>query len=448
MPHFHTAPRPLAAERSSGLQGVVSPPGDRLLSHLALVLGAVSRGETTIEGLQESADVFATGRALQAFGVRILKHGEVWRVAGLGVGGLLEPQEPLHCSSSTTTLQLCMGLAGPLDFVTILAGDPPLEARSQAGLLAALAHFGVGVLDPPPDRLPFSLRGARLPTPAHYRFPAPSAGIKAAMLLGALAIPGVTTLVEPLPTHAQAEDMFRSFGARLAAGPGADGEHQIEIEGLVELRARHVAIPGDLSLAATIIVAALLVPDSEVLLEGVLVSPSRLALVEILRDMGGQIDIVRPGRLPGGEPMADIRVLHSPLRGIAVPPERLAWLADEFPLLAVAAACAEGETSLEGLAALLDRDSDQVAAVIAGLAANGVAAQRDGDRLAIAGTGRVRGRGRVLTHADAALAMAFLVLGMAADEQVTVDDQSAIAHIYPRFIDDFEALGARFLRFT
>jgi 3-phosphoshikimate 1-carboxyvinyltransferase len=448
MPQFYTAPRPLAAERSNGLQGIISPPGDRLLSHLALVLGAVARGETTIEGLQESADVFATGRALQAYGARILKHGDIWRVAGLGVGGLLEPREPLQFSSSTTALQLSMGLAGPLDFVTSCTGDPPLLARSQAALLAALAHFGVGVLEPPRDRLPFSLRGARLPTPAHYRFAAPSAAIKAAMLFGALAVPGVTTLVEPLPAHAQAEDMFRSFGARLATGPNAEGEPQIEIEGLAELRARHVAIPGDLSLAANVIVAALVVPDSEVLLESVLVSPSRLALIEILRDMGGQIDIVRPGRLPGGEPMADIRVMHSPLRGIAVPPERLARLADEFPLLAVAAACAEGETSIEGLAALLDRDSDQVAGVIAGLAANGVTAQRHDDRLAIAGTGKVRGRGRVLTHADAALAMAFLVLGMAADEQVTVDDQSAIAHIYPRFIDDFEALGARFLRFT
>ena len=441
------APRPLATERSPWLRGVVQLPGDRAISHRALILGAMARGETIVEGLHESADVFATGRAMQAAGARIEKRSNRWHIMGIGVGGFLEPEDELHFSSSSVALRLCMGLLGPCGFTTRFAGDPALTARSQAQVLAALEHYGVGVVEGGPERLPFSLRGARLATPADYRMEAPSALLKSAMLLGALAIPGVTTITEPLPTRDHTERMLRSFGARLDVNSTPEGGRVIEIEGLASLRAQQVTIPGDMSAAAHAIVAGTIAPNSEILVENVLVSPMRTGLIDTLREMGAQIDLVRP-RKSSGEDVADVRVIQSALKGVAVPAERVPALVEEFVLLCIAAAMAEGETVIHGLDALRDRDSDQVRATINGLVVNRVDAALGEDTVTIRGTGKVKGGGRVVTHGDAALAMAFLVLGMAAEEQVTVDDQSAIAQIYPGFLPDFENLGASFLRYT
>jgi len=441
------APRPLATERSPWLRGVVQLPGDRAISHRALILGAIARGETIIEGLHESADVFATGRAMQAVGARIERRASRWHIMGIGVGGFLEPEDVLHFSSSSVALRLCMGLLGPYGFTTQFTGDPALTARSQALVLSALEHYGVGVVDGGPERLPFALRGARLPTPAAYRMEAPSALLKSAMLFGALTIPGVSTITEPLPTRDHTERMLRTFGARLEVNVTPEGGRVIEIEGLATLRAQQVTIPGDMSAAAHAIVAGIIVPSSEILIENVLVSPMRTGLIDTLRDMGAQIDLVRPRKM-SGEDVADVRVIHSGLKGVIVPAERVPSLVEEFALLCVAAAMAEGETVIHGLAALKDRDCDQVRAVINGLVVNRVNAILGEDSLTIEGTGRVKGGGRVVTHNDAAIAMAFLVLGMAADEQVTVDDQSAIAQIYPGFMPDFENLGASFLRYT
>lgn len=441
------APRPLATERSPWLRGVLAMAGDRAISHLALIVGSMARGETIIEGLHESADVFATGRAMQALGARIEKRAGRWHIMGIGVGGFLEPEDVLHFSNSTVALRLCMGLVGPYGFVSRYAGDPALAGRSQAGVLAALQHFGVGVVAGDGDYLPLSLRGARLATPADYRMEAPSALLKSAMLLGALPIAGVTTITEPLPTRDHAERMLKAFGARLEVQATAEGGRVIEIEGLANLRAQQVMVPGDAGAAAHAIVAGLIVPHSEILVENVLVTPMRTGLIDTLREMGGQIDLVRPRKV-GGEDVADVRVIHSPLRGVKVPAERVLALAEEFPLLGIAAAMAEGDTLIHGLAALGDADCDQAQAVTNGLVVNRVQAELGDDRLTIHGGGKVKGGGRVVTHGDASIAMAFLVLGMAADEQVTVDDQSAIAQIYPGFMQDFENLGASFLRYT
>lgn len=441
------APKPLATERSPWLRGVLRVPGDRAISHRALILGAMARGETIVEGLHESADVFATGRAMQALGARIERRGVHWHIMGIGVGGFLEPEDTLHFSSSTVALRLSMGLIGPYGFTSHYTGDAALAARSQARILEGLQHFGVGVVAGGPDRLPFSLRGARLATPADFRMEAPSALLKSAMLLGALPIAGVTTITEPLPTRDHTERMLKAFGARIETQSTPEGGRVIEIEGLANLRAQQVVIPGDMSAAAHAIVAGVIVPHSEILIEDVLVSPMRTGLVDTLREMGAQIDLVRP-RKAGGEDVADVRVIHSGLKGVTVPAGRVPALVEEFALLCVAAAMAEGETVIEGLAALRDRDCDQVQAVAKGLAANRVAVEVGEDSLTIRGTGTVKGGGRVATQSDAAVAMAFLVLGMAADEQVTVDDQSAIAHIYPGFVETFEALGASFLRYS
>jgi 3-phosphoshikimate 1-carboxyvinyltransferase len=441
------APRPLATERSPWLRGVMRMPGDRAISHRALILGAMARGETIVEGLHESADVFATGRAMQALGARIDKRGPRWHIMGIGVGGFHEPEDVLHFSSSTVALRLCMGLIGPYGFTSHYVGDPALAGRSQAGVLAALQHFGVGVVAGDGAHLPFSLRGARLATPADLVMEAPSALLKSAMLLGALAIPGVTKLTEPLPTRDHTERMLRTFGARLDVNSTPEGGQVIEIEGLANLRAQQVVIGGDASAAGHAIVAGLTVPSSELLIEKVLVSPMRTGLIDTLREMGAQIDLVQPRKV-SGEDVADVRVIQSGLRGVTVPAARMPALVEEFPLLCVAAAMAEGETVINGLSALRDRDCDQLQAVANALAVNRVTAQVGEDSVTIHGTGKVKGGGRVVTHGDAAMAMAFLVLGMAADEQVTVDDQSAIAQIYPGFIQDFEAIGASFLRYT
>lgn len=447
MPQPHFTHRPIAVLRSAGLQGVLRPPGDRMLSHYALLLGASARGETTIEGLAENADVFATGRALQAMGVRILRQGSRWHVAGLGTCGLLTPEAPLHFSASSTALRLCLGLAVPQGIALTCTGDAALSARSQQGLLAALAGFGAAPTDAGTVKLPFQLRAPRLPMPIAFQLPAPSAQLKAAMLLGALALPGFSAVTEPRATDSIIEHLLQTFGARLETST-TDGGRRIEMEGLPLLRARHLDIPGDSSLAAHAVVATLLTPNSEVLIEDVLAWPSRLAFVETLQQMGARIDIVRPRQLPGGLPIADLRVIHSPLRGLEIVAEQLALTSEAFPLLAVAAAGAEGDTRIHGLDALADRDSDQVATLILALAANGVVARLDGDALVIEGRGRLRGRGRVVSNGDAAVDMAALVLGMAAEEQVTLDDQSAIAHIYPGLIADFEALGASFLHYS
>lgn len=441
------APRPLATERSPWLRGALRMAGDRTISHRALILAAMARGESVIEALHESADVFATGRAMQALGARIEKRGSRWHIMGIGVGGFLEPEDELHFGSSSVALQLCMGLVGPYGFTSRYAGDHALAGRSQARLLAALEHFGVGVVEGGPDHVPFALRGARLATPADYVMEAPSALIKSAMLLGALAIPGVTTITEPLPTCDHTEKLLKAFGARLETQPAEGGGRTVEIEGLANLRAQQVSVPGDGGAAAHAIVAGLIVPHSEVLVENVVVSPMRTGLIDTLREMGAEIELVRP-RKSGSEDVADVRVIHGPLQGVTVPAERIPALVDEFPLLCVAAAMAEGDTVIHGLATLGDRDCDQVQAVASGLAVSRVACEVADDTLTIRGTGKVKGGGRVATHHDPAIAMAFLVLGMAAEEQVTVDDQSAIAQVYPAFTQDFENLGASFLRYT
>jgi 3-phosphoshikimate 1-carboxyvinyltransferase len=421
-------------------------PGDRLSSHLALILGAMARGETIIDGLGESADTFSTGRAMQALGARIDKRAGRWHIMGIGVGGFLEPEDQLHYGSSTMGLQLGMGLLGPYGFTSHFVGDAALSGRPQDRLIEALGGFGVSVLEGD-GKLPLSLRGPKLPTPADYRADLPLATIKAAILLGALTIPGTSIVTEPLQTRDQAEKMLRAFGAKIEGRLGPEGARVVEIDGMPNLRAQQVMVAGDPSAAAHAIVAGLIVPNSEILIERVLINPTRLGLIATLQEMGGNIELVQ-SRRAGGEDVADIRVIHSPLHGVEVPPERIPLLIEEFPLLAVAAAFAEGDTFIDGLAALRLADCDQVQAVARGLAANRVAVQEGPDSLLIHGRGQVQGGGRVATYLDAGIAMAFLVMGMAADGQVTVDDQSAIAQICPGFVQDFENLGASFLRYT
>jgi 3-phosphoshikimate 1-carboxyvinyltransferase len=447
MDHAAPALRSLAAERSPWLRGTLRVPGDKSISHRALMLGAMARGETIIEGLPEGEDVLATARAMRALGVRIEKRSGRWHVMGIGVGGFLEPEAALDLGNSGAGLGLSMGLLGCYQFTSRFIGDASLSARPMQAVLDPLRAIGVEIVEQHDNRLPIALRGPRTPVPIQYRLPMGSARVKSCLLLAGLVIPGTSTVIEPAQTRDHTERMLEAFGARLEVHKDRAGQHIVEVEGLPNLRAQRVVVPGDPSSAAFGIVAGLIVPGSELLLDNILINPTRIGLLDTLTEMGADIELLNV-RKAGGEQVADLRVRHSELRGVFVPAERMPSMADEYPALAVAAAFARGETLMEGLGELRVEEGDRLAAVATGLRVNGVACEEGLESLLVRGTGRVRGGGRVQTLMDHRVAMSFLVMGMAADEPVTIDDQSMIAASYPDFIARFEDIGASFIHYT
>lgn len=447
MDHAAPALRPLAAERSPWLRGTLRVPADRSISHRALMLGAMARGETIIEGLLEDEDVLATARAMRALGARIEKRSGRWHVMGIGVGGFLEPEHELDFGQSRSGVRLAMGLLGCYQFTSRFVGDASLSDRPMQHVLDPLRAIGVQVVEHHDNRLPIALRGPRTPVPIEYRLPVASAQLKSCILLAGLVVPGTTTVVEPVNSRDHTERMLGAFGARIATGTDAAGQYVVELEGLPNLRAQQVIVPGDPSLAAFGIVAALIVPGSDLVIENVLVNPTRIGFIDTLIEMGASIELMNP-RTAGGEQVADLRVRHSELRGIAVPAERAAPMIDEYPALAVAAAYARGETVMEGLGDLRVKERDRLTAMTRGLRVNGVACEERPASLLVLGTGRVRGGGRVATQMDHRIAMSVLVMGMAADEAVTIDDQTIVAARFPDFVARFEDVGASFIRYT
>jgi 3-phosphoshikimate 1-carboxyvinyltransferase len=447
MEHATPALRPLAAERSPWLRGTLRVPRDKSISDRALMLGAMARGETIIDGLLEGEDVLATGRAMRALGARIDKRAGRWHVIGLGVGGFLEPEQALDFGNSGTGLRLTMGLLGGYQFTSRFVGDASLSTRSMQRVLDPLRAIGVEVIEHHDHRLPIALRGPRTPVPIEYRLPMASAQVKSCVLLAGLVIPGTTTVIEPVPTRDHTERMLEAFGARVERRIDAAGQHIVEIEGLPNLRAQQVLVPGDPSSAAFAVVAALIVPGSELLMEDVLINPTRIGLIDTLLEMGADIELMNV-RKAGGEQVANLRARHSELRGVTVPAERAPSMIDEYPVLAVAAAFAHGETLMQGLGELRVTQSDRLAAMAKGLRVNGVKCEEAADSLLVHGSGRVKGGGRVTTHMDHRIAMSFLVMGMAADEAVTIDDQTMIATSFPDFIARFEDVGASFIRYA
>lgn len=447
MDHAAPALRPLAAERSPWLRGTLRVPGDKSISHRALMLGAMARGETIIEGLLEGEDVLATGRAMRALGARIEKRDGRWHVMGIGVGGFLEPEHDLDFGNSGTGVRLTMGLLGCYQFTSRFIGDASLSARPMQRVLDPLRAIGVEVVEHRDNKLPIALRGPRTPVPIDYRLPVASAQVKSCILLAGLAIPGTTVVVEPMMTRDHTERMLEAFGARIETRIDGAGQYTVEIEGLPNLRAQQVRVPGDPSSAAFGIVAALIVPGSELVMENILINPSRTGLIDTLLEMGGDIELMNV-RASGGEHVADLRVRHSELRGVTVPAERASSMIDEYPALAVAAAFAQGATLMHGLGELRVKESDRLAAVAKGLRVNGVNCEEDAESLLVRGSGRVKGGGRVATRMDHRIAMSFLVMGMAANEAVTIDDQAMIATSFPDFVARFEDIGASFIRYT
>lgn len=442
--HSELPPRPLSAGPCGALSGGLKPPGDKSISHRAFILGLLSVGRTEIEGLLEGDDVLRTGAACRALGARIERKGEGrWSVDGVGLGSLLSPGETLDFGNAGTGSRLMMGVVAGHDVVATFDGDASLRKRPMRRILDPLALMGAEVLTQGEGgRCPITLKGTGAPAPIEYRTPVASAQIKSAVLLAGLNSPGRTTVIEAEASRDHTEKMLRHFGATVTVEPFGEAGRKITLEGRPELKPAPVIVPADPSSAAFALVAALIVPGSDITIEGVMTNPLRTGLVTTLLEMGANIELTNM-RVEGGEEVADLRVRASRLKGVDVPAARAPSMIDEYPILAVAAAFAEGETRMRGLHELRVKESDRLAAVADGLAVNGVAQRIEGDDLIVRG-GPVKGGGTVATHLDHRIAMSFLVMGLAAQDAVTVDDETMIATSFPTFRPLMERLGARF----
>lgn len=441
MPFDH-APKPLRAEASGPLTGRARLPGDKSISHRAIMLGALTVGETVVEGLLEGDDVRATIDAMRALGARVSRSEDgIRRVTGVGVGGCLEPENVIDFGNSGTGARLAIAIAGSHAFATSFTGDASLRSRPMGRIVEPMRRMGAQVLARSNERLPLTIAGPDRLLPIEYKLPVPSAQVKSAVLLAGLNTDGEITVIEPWATRDHTERMLAAFGANIEVELGDDGSRIIRLEGQPNLKPQSITIPGDPSSASFAIVAATIVEGSDITIEDVLLNPTRIGLFDTLREMGAELTIENE-RVVGGEPVGDVHVRSAKLRGVVVPPERAPLMIDEYPVLAVAAALAEGDTVMDGVAELRVKESDRVAATIAGLRANGVDAEEGESRMVVHGHAEIRGGGTVETHFDHRIAMSFLVLGLAASEPVIVDDGTAIATSFPEFENLMGGLGA------
>jgi 3-phosphoshikimate 1-carboxyvinyltransferase len=439
---MQTQPAPLTARRNGPLAGRARVPGDKSISIRALILGALAVGETRVSGLLEGEDVLNTAKALRALGARIERTGErQWSIHGVGVGGFAEPASALDFGNSGTGCRLALGAVAGCPITATFDGDASLRSRPMRRVLDPLERIGARTLASADGRLPLTLAGARDPMPIVFRPPVPSAQLKSATLLAGLAAPGETVVIEAAPTRDHTEKMLVHFGADLRVEPDNENGRRITLTGQPELTPRPIMIPADPSSAAFPLVAALLVPRSDAILQGVMMNPLRTGLITTLNEMGAAIEQLDQ-RNEGGEDVADLRIRSGPLRGVEVPASRAPSMIDEYPLLAVAAAFAEGTTVMRGLKELRVKESDRLAATAALLRSNGVAADIEGDDLIVHGQARAPGGGTVTTHMDHRIAMAAIVLGLASDRPVAIDDGAFIATSFPGFVELMRGLGA------
>ena len=445
MPHS-SPPRPATARRSTGLAGIAAVPGDKSVSHRALILGALTVGETGVTGLLEGEDVLATAQAMRAFGADVTRTGEgAWTIHGVGVGGLAEPEDVIDCGNAGTGVRLIMGMMATTPIAATFTGDASLRRRPMRRILDPLRLFGARPAGRRDGFLPLTLIGAADPVPVEYKLPMASAQVKSAVLLAGLNAPGETVVIETTATRDHTERMLRGFGAKLAFEDLPEGR-MIRLTGLPELKPRQIAVPRDPSSAAFPVAAALIADSSDITVPNISLNPTRAGFYDTLDEMGA--DVVRQDpREEGGEPVADLRVRASGLRGVEVPPERAASMIDEYPILAVLAAFAEGDTVMRGIGELRVKESDRIAAVAAGLRANGVEVTEEPDGMIVHGRGGgVQGGGTVATHLDHRIAMSFLCLGLGTSQPVTVDDAAPIDTSFPGFMNLMEGLGAHVTR--
>lgn len=438
-------PTPLESRAAGALSGRVRVPGDKSISHRALILGALAVGETRISGLLEGEDVLNTAKAMAALGARVERTGEgAWLVRGVGVGGFKAPDAPLDFGNSGTGCRLAMGAVAGCPVAATFDGDASLRSRPMRRILDPLELMGTRVTSSADGgRLPMTLQGARDPLPVIYRTPVASAQIKSAVLLAGLSAPGITTVIEQEASRDHTELMLTHFGAHVVTTKEGAHGRKIALTGQPELRGANVVVPADPSSAAFPIVAALIVPESDVTLTDIMTNPLRTGLFTTLREMGASIEESHQ-RGDAGEPMAQFRVRASQLRGVTVPPERAPSMIDEYLVLAVAAAYAEGVTTMRGLQELRVKESDRLEATADMLRVNGVEVEISGDDMIVVGKGHVPGGGLVATHMDHRIAMSALVMGTASDTPVKIDDTGFIATSFPDFIPMMRGLGADF----
>ena len=433
---------PLTARRGGPLQGRARVPGDKSISHRALILGALAVGETTISGLLEGEDVLHTADALRALGAKVeCGNDGIWRIHGVGVGGFTSPAGPLDFGNSGTGVRLMFGAVAGCPIRATFDGDASLRKRPMRRILDPVEKMGARVVEQADSgRLPLTLQGARDPIPITYESPVPSAQLKSAVLLAGLAAPGETTVIEAEATRDHTERMLKHFGAKVVSKPHGEHGRRITLTGQPELEPANVVVPADPSSAAFPIVAALLVPGSDVTLEAVMTNPLRTGLLTTLKEMGANIEYLN--KRDEGEEIADLRVTACALKGVDVPPERAPSMIDEYPILAVAAAFAQGQTRMRGLKELRVKESDRLEATAAMLRANGVTVDIDGDDITVTGNTAVTGGGEVKTHMDHRIAMSALVMGLASERPVRIDDSAFIATSFPGFVELMRSLGA------
>ena len=442
----HGSPIPMTARASGPLRGVAEVPGDKSISHRALILGALSVGETTVTGLLEGQDVLDTAAAMQAFGATVRRHGPgAWTVQGVGVGGFAEPEQVIDCGNSGTGVRLIMGAMATTPICATFTGDASLNKRPMGRVTTPLAEFGAQAVGRAGGRLPMTLVGAADPVPVRYVLPVPSAQVKSAVLLAGLNAPGETVVVEPEATRDHTERMLRGFGAEVSVEDTPEGR-VITLRGRPELTGQTVAVPRDPSSAAFPVCAALIVPGSEITVPGVSRNPTRDGLYVTLLEMGADITFENV-REEGGEPVADLRVRYTPgLKGVETPPERAASMIDEFPILSVVAAVAKGPTVMRGVKELRVKESDRIDAMARGLEACGVQVAETEDTLTVQGMAQVPGGAVTQSRLDHRIAMSFLVLGLVSARPVSVDHGGPIATSFPVFEPLMAGLGAAIAR--
>ena len=444
-------PQPLSLSAAGPLHGDVTVPGDKSISHRALMLGALAVGETRVTGLLEGEDVMATAAAMRAMGAHIERRpdGE-WRIHGVGVGGLLQPSRALDMGNSGTSTRLLMGLVASHPITATFVGDASLSGRPMGRVITPLSLMGAAITATPGpgerQTLPLTLTGVCPAIPLRYTLPVASAQVKSAVLLAGLNTPGETAVIEPTPTRDHSERMLAGFGAELSVTETPQGRI-IAISGEAQLRPQDIVVPGDPSSAAFPMVAALIVPGSDIIIRNVGINPTRAGLITVLLAMGGDITLMNK-RTVGGEPVADLRVKHSALTGIEVPPEGAPSMIDEYPILFVAAACAHGRTTMRGLEELRVKESDRIAVMAEGLKACGVVCEELEDGLIVHGRGGDPVPGpespdaTIAARLDHRIAMSFAVLGLNAVRPVTIDDARPIQTSFPTFVPMLEQLGA------
>ncbi len=433
----HSAPQVAVSGKAKALQGAAIVPGDKSISHRSLIFGALAVGETTVTGLLEGEDVLRTATAMEALGAKVEREAGVrTRIWGRGIGGFREPSDVIDMGNSGTSARLIAGLLAAYPFTSFMTGDASLRRRPMARVITPLSTTGAKFVSREGGRLPLAITGTPIPVPLNYTSPIASAQVKSAVLLAGLHAPGTTIVTEPSLSRDHTERMLRYFGANVETVGTT-----VKLVGQPELTGKNLVVPADPSSAAFLVVAALLVPGSHITITNVGTNPLRTGLFDTLKEMGAALTF-KNERMECGEPVADLDVKYSALKGVVVPAARAPSMIDEYPVLAVAAACASGSTRMEGLSELRVKESDRLTAIADGLAKAGIVANVDGDTLTVTG-GKVKGTSSpIAVNLDHRIAMSFLVLGMVSDGSIAVDDASPIATSFPGFAALMNRLGA------